>query len=52
MRTIRSLAFSLFVPVLFLGLIWPQAQPKSTRSPTPQATALATASGSCAADYW
>ena len=52
MRTIRNLAFSLFVPVLFLGLMWPQAQPKPSPSPTPQATAPATASGSCAADYY
>ncbi|HEY2235457.1 MAG TPA: DUF3761 domain-containing protein [Candidatus Angelobacter sp.] len=52
MRTIRSLAFSLFVPVLFLNLMWPQAQSKPTASPTPQATAPTTASGSCAADYY
>lgn len=37
---------SLFIPVLFLGLMWPQAQPKpasSSWSPMPQETAPATA---------
>lgn len=43
---------SLFIPVLFLGLMWSQAQPKQSPSPTPQATAPATTSGSCAADYY
>lgn len=51
MRKIRGFA-SLFVPVLFLALIWPQAQPKPSQSPTPQATAPATTPGPCAADYY
>ncbi len=45
---------SLFIPLLFLGLMWPQAQPKQAPSPsaTPQATAPATTPGPCAADYY
>jgi Protein of unknown function (DUF3761) len=52
MRTIRNLAFSLFVPVLLLGLMWPQAQPKPSPSPTSQASAPATTPGPCSADYY
>jgi hypothetical protein len=51
MRRIRTL-ISLFVPVLFIGLMWPQAQPKLAPSPTPQAAAPATTSGPCSADYY
>jgi hypothetical protein len=45
---------SLLVPVLFVGLMWPQAQPKPapSPSPTPQVTAPATPSRPCAADYY
>jgi hypothetical protein len=45
---------SLLIPVLFVGLMWPQAQPKTapTPSPTPRATAPATTTGPCAADYY
>ena len=50
MRKIRVFA-SLLAPVLFLGLLWPQAQPKPSPLPTPQATAPATG-GPCSADYY
>ena len=45
---------SLLLPVLFLGLMWPQAQPKPAPSPssTPQTTVPATTPGPCAADYY
>jgi hypothetical protein len=51
MRKTHAFA-SLLGPVMFLGLMWPQAQLKPVPSPTPQATAPATTSGPCAADYY
>jgi hypothetical protein len=51
MQKIRaSVALGLFVSILSIGLMWPQAQTKPAPSPTPQATAPATTSGSCVAD--
>lgn len=48
MRNLPGIA-SLLIPVLCLGLIWPQAQPKAAPSPSPpQATAPATTPGPCA----
>jgi hypothetical protein len=51
MRKLRGFA-SLFIPVLCLGLMWPQAQPKPAPPPTLQATAPATTPSACAADYY
>ena len=53
MRHIRTFAVRLCASVLFVGLLWSQAQPKPTPapSPTPQTTAPVTSSGSCLADY-
>jgi hypothetical protein len=53
MKKIRaSVALGLFVSILSVGLMWPQAQPKPTPSATPQATAPATTPGPCSADYY
>lgn len=47
----KMLAHLLWLLVL-VSATWPQAQPKPTASPTPQAAAPATAPGLCAADYY
>jgi hypothetical protein len=51
MRKIRPFV-SLLVPVLFLSLMWPQAQPKPAPSALLQATAHTTSSGGRTADYY
>lgn len=53
MRTVRTLiAASLFVPILSVSMMWPQAEPKPAPTPSPQATAPATNSDACLADYY
>jgi hypothetical protein len=42
----------LLLAVALAQPLWPQAQPKPALSPTPGATAPATTSGSCAANYY
>lgn len=46
----RRIGLALVASLLSFSLMWPQAQPKSSPSPTSKATAPA-APGSCAADY-
>jgi hypothetical protein len=49
----RSLPLLHLLVCLFLTVAaWPQAQPKPASSPTPNATAPATTSGPCSADYY
>jgi hypothetical protein len=48
----KKLIAQLLWLLVLVSVTWPQAQPKSAPSPTPQITAPATASGSCAADYY
>jgi hypothetical protein len=48
----KKLVLSLIVALALAGITWPQAQPKPAATTTPQATASATTSGSCAADYY
>jgi hypothetical protein len=53
MRNIRTLlAASLSVSILSVTMMWPQAQPKPAPASSPQATAPATSSGACHADYY
>ncbi len=48
----KKLLLNLIVALALVGLTWPQAQPRPAPTPTPQATAPATTSGPCAADYY
>jgi len=48
----RKICFALAVPLLSLGLMWSQAQPKPSPSATPKATAPATTPEPCAVDYY
>jgi hypothetical protein len=48
----KKLIAQLLWLLVLVSATWPQAQPKPTPSPTPQASSPATASGSCAADYY